>query len=147
MNVITTFRERQKAKQIKYDRTVLRELSIQSLKKRVHDYFENDNHHGIHFSQVVEEGCFDVAVEAYLLGANFSKFGYYGEPLEEARKRCHSQEKHLVDTLFNFILYWGKVIDDDVYNEGLYYRCEGYVGDWWKEGFQKGELRRKMRLH
>jgi hypothetical protein len=147
MNVITTLRERQKAKQIKYDRNVLKELSVATLKKRVQEIFGNDRIIGMYFTDVLEEGCFDVAVEAFLLGANFSKFGYYGESMEAARRRCRREEKHLTDTLFNFILYWGKVGENDLYNESLYYRCESYVETWWKEGFQKGELRHKMRLH
>ena len=27
----------------------------------------------------IEEACYDVAIEAYLLGANMSRFGFYGE--------------------------------------------------------------------
>jgi hypothetical protein len=147
MNVITTLREKQKAKQVKYDRKILRELSIETLKARVQEFFGSDRLSGEYSTDVLEEGCCDVAIEAFLLGANYSKFGYYGETIETARDRCRSEEKHLIDTLFNFILYWGKVGDNDIYNEGLYYRCEGFVAVWWKEGFEKGERRRKMRLH
>lgn len=147
MNVITTLKEKQKAKQVKHDRKILRELSIETLKGRVQEFFAADRVVGAYFNDVLEEACYDVAIEAFLLGANYSKFSSYGEPMETARNRCHKEEKHLTDTLFNFILYWGKVGDDDIYNESLYYRCEAYVGAWWKEGFEKGEKRRKMRLH
>ncbi|MDQ0220608.1 DUF2521 family protein [Peribacillus cavernae] len=147
MNVITTLREKQKEKQIKYDRKILRELSIETLKNRVKEFFSSDGMNGPYFMDVLEESCFDVAIEAFLLGANYSKFGHYGESVETARYRCSIEEKHLTDTLFNFILYWGKVGDNDMYNESLYYRCEAYVGAWWLEGFEKGEKRRKMRLH
>ncbi|PLS15576.1 DUF2521 domain-containing protein [Bacillus sp. M6-12] len=147
MNVITTLKEKRKEKQIKYERTVLKDISIGNMKKRVQEFFAEDRTLGVAFSQVLEEGCFDVAVEAYLLGAHFSKFGYYGEPIEAVKYRCLSQEKHLIDTLFNFILYWGKVGENDLYNESLYYRCEGFVETWWKEGYENGQRRYKMRLH
>ncbi|RFU61445.1 DUF2521 family protein [Peribacillus glennii] len=147
MNVITTLREKQKAKQVKYDRKILRELSIETLKNRVQEFFGSDRIIGVSFSQVLEEACYDVAIEAFLLGANYSKFASYGESMEMARNRSSKEEKHLTDTLFNFILYWGKAGDNDIYNESLYYRCEGYVGSWWEEGFEKGDRRRKMRLH
>lgn len=55
----------------------------------------------------VEEACYDVALEAYLLGAKFSKFGYYGEDIDEVKKRCYKEEKHLIDTLFNFFTLLG----------------------------------------
>lgn len=147
MNVITTLREKQKTKQVKYDRKILRELSIETLKARVQEFLATDRVAGAHFNDVLEEACYDVAIEAFLLGANYSKFSSYGESRETVRYRCRNEEKHITDTLFNFILYWGKVGDNDIYNESLYYRCEGYVGAWWKEGFEKGEKRRKMRLH
>ncbi|MFD0051612.1 YbaK family protein [Actinomycetes bacterium NPDC127524] len=147
MNVITTLKERQREKQVKYERRLLRDLSIENMKKRVVEHFGSDKSIGIYFSDVLEEGCFDIAIEAFLLGARFSKFGYYGESEEMARSRCAQEEKHLIDTLFNFILYWGKVGDIDLYSEDLYYRCTAYVEVWWKDGFGKGEKRYKMRLH
>ncbi|PLT35299.1 DUF2521 family protein [Bacillus sp. V5-8f] len=147
MNVITTLREKQKAKQVKYDRKILRELSIETLKGRVKECFGSDRIIGVSLSQVLEEACYDVAIEAFLLGANYSKFASYGESMDMARDRSSKEEKHLTDTLFNFLLYWGKAGDNDIYNESLYYRCEGYVGAWWKDGFEKGDRRRKMRLH
>lgn len=141
MNVIVNLQERQRAKQIKYERNMLRELSLEKMKIRFHTFFGKD------YIDVVEEGCIDVAIEAYLLGANYSKFGYYGESEDSVRSRCFSEEKHLIDTLFNFILYWGDYGASDSYQEGLYYSCEGYVGVWWREGFTAGEKRYKMRLH
>ena len=141
MNVIETLQERQREKQIKYERRMLRELSIDNMKGRFKQYFGEDH------LEIVEDGCIDVAIEAYLLGANYSKFGYYGESQDNVRTRCYQEEKHLIDTLFNFILYWGEAGWSDAYQEGLYHRCEGYVDVWWKDGFTTGEKRYKMRLH
>lgn len=147
MNVITTLKEKQREKQIKYERKVLRELSIDQLKKRVQQQFGHNRLFSLSFSQVLEEGCYDVAIEAYLLGAHFSKFGYYGENVDSIKKRCKAEEKHLIDTLFNFVLYWGKAENQDYISESLYYECEQYVDSWWNDGFQKGKKMYKMRLH
>ncbi|MGN1401598.1 MAG: DUF2521 family protein [Bacillus sp. (in: firmicutes)] len=146
-NVISTFRERQKEKQIQYERSVLKEVTAKALKERFAAFLANQSNLGISPSQVLEEGCYDVAIESYLLGSHFSKFGYYGESVDDVRKRCEVEERHLVDTMYNFILYWGKISDFDVYNETLYYHCEQYVRGWWDEGFTKGEKRYKLRLH
>ncbi|WP_409291008.1 YbaK family protein [Peribacillus sp. SCS-37] len=147
MNVITTFKEKQREKQVKYERKVLRELSIDQLKKRVRQQFGHNRLFNLSFSEVLEEGCYDVGIEAYLLGAHFSKFGYHGESVDSVRQRCEPEEKHLIDTLFNFVLYWGKAEGDDHVSESLYYECEQYVDSWWRDGFMKGQKMYKMRLH
>lgn len=147
MNVITTFKEKRRDKQIKYERSVLKELSVKTLKERVQQYFGSSNIASSFIMNTgIEEACYDVALEAYLLGAKFSKFGYYGESLEEARKRCYREEKHLIDTLYNFLLYWGSG-SEGAMSESLYYSCEAYIDVWWREGFEKGQRRHKLRLH
>ncbi|RHW33941.1 DUF2521 family protein [Neobacillus notoginsengisoli] len=147
MNVITSFTEKRREKQIKYERSVLRELSINVLKKRVQDYFGSVRlQAGLFQNPGIQEACYDVALEAFLLGANFSKFGFVGEDLDSILSRCEAEESHLIDTLFNFLLYWGGG-DDGIYSESLYLTCEQYVRTWWLDGYEKGRLRQKLRLH
>lgn len=147
MNVVTTFFEKKREKQIKYEKSVLQEISLKTLQERVRQFFGNSSLTSNMVLQAgIEEACYDLAIEAYLLGAHFSRFGYYGEPVENVRQRCVQEEKHLVDTLYNFLLYWGKGFEN-VYSESLYYLCEQYVESWWTEGFRKGERRHKLRLH
>ncbi|WP_316572561.1 YbaK family protein [Neobacillus sp. YIM B06451] len=147
MNVITTFNEKRREKQIKYERSVLKDLSINELKKRVQEHFGS-----LRMSQRllqnpgIQEACYDVALEAYLLGAHFSKFGTNGEKVELTLERCEPEETHLIDTLFNFLLYWGGG-DEGYYSESLYFNCEQYVRKWWLDGFEKGMRRQKLRLH
>jgi hypothetical protein len=145
--VITTFKEKRREKQIKYERSVLRDLSIHTLKERVKQYFGSTPlASSFVMNTGIEEACYDVALEAFLLGAKFSKFGYYGENEDEVRKRCVPEEKHLIDTLYNFLLYWGDGLEGTM-SESLYYLCEQYIFVWWKEGFDKGQRRHKLRLH
>lgn len=147
VNVITTFKEKRREKQIKYERSVLRDLSINMLKERVKQYFGSTRiASSFVMNTGIEEACYDVALEAYLLGAKFSKFGYHGEDLEEVRSRCNKEENHLIDTLYNFLLYWGNG-EEGTMSESLYYLCEQYVHVWWREGFEKGQMRHKLRLH
>ena len=86
----------------------------------------------------IEEACYDVALEAYLLGAKFSKFGYYGEDLDEVRKRCYREEKHLIDTLYNFFLYWGNG-EEGTMSESLYYLCEQYIISGGEKAMKRGK--------
>jgi hypothetical protein len=147
LNVITTFKEKRREKQIKYERTVLRDLSIKLLKSRVQDSFCSSRiTSGLIMNSGIEEACYDIAIEAYLLGAKFSRFSHFGEKLEDIRLRCHQEEKHLIDTLYNFLLYWGSG-DEGILSEGLYYTCEQYVRVWWEDGYRNADRRRKLRLH
>lgn len=147
MNVVTTFFEKRREKQIKYEKSVLRDLSIKELKERTNVFFNDSNfvlNHSVDSSFI--ETCYDVAIESYLLGAQFSKFGYFGESVEQVRNRSANEEKDLVDTLYHFLLYWG---DDGetFYCDSLYSMCRQFVETWWFEGFVKGERRYKLRLH
>ncbi|QED45986.1 YbaK family protein [Cytobacillus dafuensis] len=147
MNVITTFNEKKREKQIKYERSVLREISIKTLKEKVQQLFGSSRFvAGLLMNNGIEEACYDVAIEAYLLGAHFSRFGFYGETIEAVKYRCRNEERHLIDTLYHFFLYWGSG-EEGVMNESLYYLCEEYVSYWWMEGFHKGERRHRLRLH
>lgn len=147
MNVITSLKDKRREKQIKYERSVLKDLSIKMLKERVQQYFGSTRIASSFIMNTgIEEACYDVALEAYLLGAKFSKFGYHGENLEEVRTRCFKEEKHLIDTLYNFLLYWG-IGDEGAMSESLYYLSEQYVHVWWREGYEKGQMRHKLRLH
>ncbi len=145
--MITTFVKKKQEKRLKYEKSVLREISLNSLKERVQNYFGASNltSHLV-LESGIEEALYDVAIEAYLLGAHFSRFGFYGESVESVKKRCYYEEKHLIDTLYNFLLFWGKGAEG-VYSESLFYICEQYVDSWWREGFRKGERRYKLRLH
>lgn len=147
MNVVTTFTEKRRDKQIKYERSLLRELSIQRLKASVQDCFGSSRlAQGLLMNSGIEEACFDVAIEAYLLGGRYSRFGYYGESPEMVRERSQDEEKHLIDTLYNFFLFWGQG-DEGTASESLYYLCEHYVGIWWSTGFQTGEKKHKLKMH
>ena len=75
-----------------------------------------------------------------------SRFGLLGETINSVQIRCEQEMKHLSDTFYNFLLYWGHG-DEGTLSESLVYMCEQYVSSWWTEGYQKGERRHKLRLH
>jgi len=147
MNVITTFKDKRREKQITYERKMLRELSLEGLRNTVNHHFGNYFKTGTLFSSAIEEGCLDIAIESYLLGAKLSRFGHFGESMEEVKKRSYPDEKYLIDTLYEFLTYWGQIGESDFISESLYYTCVHYVEHWWTEGFRKGEKRYRLRLH
>lgn len=146
MAVITSFDIRKREKQIKYERAVLREISLKELKEKVAHYFGSSNlTSSILMNNGIEEACYDVAIEAFLLGANYSKFSEYGEEVQAIKNRCKEEDVHLKETLYHFLLYWGS--EESNKNESLYYLCEQFVDEWWLEGYTKANMRRKLRLH
>ncbi|WP_379971421.1 DUF2521 family protein [Ectobacillus sp. sgz5001026] len=139
MTVITTFNKRQNEKQLTFERRLLRDLSLSIIRKRVRiSFFPH-----IPRYHAFEEYCMEVAIEAYLLGGRYSKFGYKGESLLDVKLRSAYDEQCLADSLFDFLMIVPNEISEQ---EALYDLCQAYISSWWKEGFDKGERRYKLRL-
>lgn len=144
--MITSFDIKKREKQIKYEKAVLKEISLKQLKEKVARYFGSSNlTKSVLMNQGIEEACYDVAIESFLLGANYSKFSEYGEDIQDIKNRCLDEERHLKETLFHFLLYWGS--EESNKDESLYYLSEQFVEEWWIEGFEKAKRRRKLKLH
>ncbi|MFX3624235.1 MAG: DUF2521 family protein [Ectobacillus sp.] len=146
MTVITTLKEKRKEKQIKYERKMLRELSLQILKKNINKYFMAYTEIP-QFARCCEEYCIELAIESYLLGASYSKFGYYGESFFDVKQRCIWEEQSLTEMLFHFLSSIPIAELSEQQRNQLYDRCQSFVSLWWKEGYEKGERRYRLRLH
>lgn len=146
VTVILSLKEKRKEKQIKYERTLLRELSIAKIKQSMERIFASSQASKfISVHSGIEGACFEVAIEAFLLGANYSRFGYYGEPIEVVRERCKEQEQHMIDTLFHFFLFCVKG-EEELFEHEFDRICERFIQYWWLEGYNKGKIRHKLRL-
>ncbi|CAM4204370.1 DUF2521 family protein [Lederbergia lenta] len=146
MSVITNFEDRKRKKQLTNERKILSDLSINALKKSVLLHFYAARLAADLLDEGIEEACLDVAIEAYLLGADFGRFIVVGETMEMTRKRCHQEIAHFTETLYHFWLYLDydrSTLEDD----SIYIVCEKFVQYWWKEGYLKAERRYKLRLH
>lgn len=98
MNVIVSLQEKQKEKQLKYERKMLRELSLKTLRSNIRDAFQMQELH-----RQYEDYCIELGIESYLLGARYSKFGYYGESFFDVKYRALEEEQQLTETLFQFL--------------------------------------------
>jgi Protein of unknown function (DUF2521) len=148
LTVITSFNEKRREKQIKYERSMLKELTIQMLRKKVRHFFGTlSSGAGVILDQAIEEGCFDIAIEAYLLGSRFSRFGYYGETVDQVKERSIYELEQLSDALYDFIQFWVNIKSEQKMDERLMIKCEQFVNEWWLEGFNRGRMKYKLRLH
>ncbi|WP_257351206.1 YbaK family protein [Pseudalkalibacillus decolorationis] len=145
MNVITTFREKQYKKRITFERKVLRELSLNGLKTEFTNLFTPFFQYSLLFQDEIQDTSIDIAIEAFLLGAEFSRFGYHGESIESIKQRSEQAEKRLIDTLYEYWQFWSYAPDE--VHLSLQTCCDAFVQRWWREGFEKGQRRYKMRLH
>ncbi|MGD6796411.1 DUF2521 family protein [Metabacillus indicus] len=146
MEKITSLSDKRREKQINYERIILKELTLTQLKAKAYECFGVYMHSGSIDYSAIEEGCIDYSIEAFLLGASYSRFGYYGEPQKSVSMRSSREEKELTDQLFDYMLIWGNH-GDDFNNESVYYACEHLIHSWWSDGFEKGAKRLKLRLH
>jgi hypothetical protein len=144
--IITTFQEKKREKRLQYEKRLLRELSLKELQEDMKRYFSTYVHPSYVYYMVIEDGCIDVAIEAYLLGASYSRFGYFGESVKEARNRCYQSEKGYIDYLFDFMHTW-LTSSNSFHEESLYFTCEQYVQYWWEKGFQEGLKKFRLRMH
>jgi len=148
LNVITTLKEKRREKQIKYERSMLKELTIQMLRREVRNHFGSlSSGAGVMLDQAIEEGCFDIAIEAYLLGSRFSRFGYYGESADQVKERSIHEMEQLSQALYDFIQFWTNIRLEQKEDETLMIKCEQFVNDWWLEGFHRGRKKYKLKLH
>ena len=147
MNIDTTFINKRREQLIKFERSVLRELSVNILKKSIQQYFGAlHTGVGVVFDQAMEEGLYDVALEVYLLGSSYSRIGYYGEPFEEVKSRCEEELSNFSNAIYDFIIFWGNIPEQQD-RKHLKYKCEQYIEHWFHGGFTKGKMKYKMRMH
>ncbi|WP_273125254.1 DUF2521 family protein [Metabacillus sp. HB246100] len=145
MSEIISLKQKRHQKELKYEKKMLRELTLAEIKAKIDECFSG-------FSSsvkknVIEDGCVDFAIEAFMLGAKYSRFGYLGETMEAANSRCYHEEKQLTDELYDYYINWGKYRGSDSALEEVHLACEHYIHSWWKQGYMKGEKRYKLRLH
>ncbi|WP_246421748.1 DUF2521 family protein [Texcoconibacillus texcoconensis] len=145
MNVITTFGERQRQKQWKFERNILRNLSVQSLRKDVQQQFLRFLPLDQIGQMYVEDYCLDIGVDSYLLGASFSRFGYYGDTAEKTMDRCREQIEEYIDQVKHHLYAWtyGMEVDEEEFVEA----GKAFVRRWWMKGFEEGEKQHRLKMH
>lgn len=141
MNLITNFREKRRAKQIKFEKSLLKELKIMQLKAQLNDSFSYCIDADINQRKAREDYCLELAVETYLLGARYSRFGFYGEPIENVKRRSAKESEWLAYLFYSSV--FGR--KDDIQTEP-FDRCKSFLNNWWLDGYVKGERRHRLRL-
>lgn len=145
MTVITTFFEKQRKKQWMFERKVLRKLSLVEIRTNARNHFEALFSPQLVNHPYIEDFCIDLAIDAYLAGAEYSRFGYHGETMEQVRFRCSRKIKDLNGRLMDFLQLY--IDENDLKLESIYIASQVFIDYWWEQGFKEGEKRYRLRLH
>ncbi|GAE32900.1 YbaK family protein [Halalkalibacter hemicellulosilyticus] len=143
--VVTTLADKRREKQWKFERSVLKSLSLKELKKDVQWHFESVFPAYMLSHPFLVDPCMDMAIDAYLLGADYAKFGYYGESEMDVKKRCDEELTEITHMVFYMMQGW--LTDTEYVLDSLKVATDAFVHNWWIKGFREGEKRYRMRLH
>ncbi|OEH93224.1 hypothetical protein BFG57_13185 [Bacillus solimangrovi] len=148
MEPITSLDSHRKKRSINFERKLLRELSLKELCEQTKHYFAPFFLSKHVYQTAIEDTTVEFAIEAYLLGAEMSRFGYYGESIEKVRKRSNATERELTSNLYDYVSYWYlATTGNELAQESLYIACENFMYSWWEEGFSQGVRKYRLRLH
>ncbi|ADC49809.1 hypothetical protein BpOF4_08755 [Alkalihalophilus pseudofirmus OF4] len=145
MAVVSTFSEKRREKQWKFERGVLRQLSLKQLKEDVHKHFKPVVPFYFLSHPFLLDPCMDMAIDAYLVGAEYGRFGYLGESVSEVMARCEDELTDISFSLFNLLQGWNG--DTDYLLESLKISSDVFIDRWWEKGFKEAEKRHRLRLH
>ncbi|WP_100406027.1 YbaK family protein [Bacillus solitudinis] len=145
MGMVTTFSEKRREKQWNFERKVLRNVSLKQMKENVQGHFRPIiPFHFLNHPFLIDP-CMDIAIDAYLLGAGYGRFGFLGETRVEVKERCEEDIIELTHMLFDFLQGW--LMDADFMFDSLQIVSDVFINEWWEKGFQEGEKLIRLRLH
>ncbi|MFD2617417.1 DUF2521 family protein [Terrilactibacillus laevilacticus] len=145
MGEVMDFYDKYRHKQIDFERQNLQDVSLIKIQESIKNTFDGFLEPLSSYMQTVVDMCIDYAVESFLLGASYSRLGYYGVEMMNAFQRSREPFKMLVDDLYDFWIFWYYI--DNIKNEAIHKACESFLYYWWKEGFETALKRYRMRLH
>lgn len=144
MNV-TVLSDKRREKQWKFERSILKNLSLKDLKINVEEHFKPVVPFHFLSHPFLIDPCMDMAIDAFLVGAEYGKFGYLGESEKQVKGRCDDDLTEISHCIFNLLQGW--LLDSDYLLDSLQISTEAFVDHWWTKGFREGEKRYRLRLH
>lgn len=142
---MTTLPDRRREKRWKFERSVLRRLSLKEVRTAVEAHFRSVVPFYFLSHPFLLDPCMDMAIDAYLLGAAYGRFGYIGESDEEVLLRSEEELTDLSHYVFDLLQGW--LIDSDFLLDSLKEASDEFVLTWWKKGFSEGERQHRLRMH
>lgn len=143
--VVTDLNERRRKKQWKFERSMLRSLSIEKMRTDANQMLLSHLFGDVVSKMYLLDFCLDIGIDAYLLGSEYGKFGYDGETAEQAYLRCKDDVDLFIFQTANQFYVWFTLTEEE--QEQIYEKSKNFIFKWWKEGFIEGEKKYRLRLH
>ncbi len=144
MGIVMDFQERQRHKQMDFERRVLQDLSLEKIEASIRQRFNDYLAQVPSSAQTARDMCAEYALEAFLLGSSMGRFGFYGEDTENVFQRSMLPFEALHGDFFDFWLFWSA--SDPAAATELEEACDRYLYTWWQEGFEASLRRWRMKL-
>lgn len=145
MEVITTLADKRREKRWNFERKLLQDISLKEIEKHYQQTFAHSISKQFISSPMLTDPSMDIGIDAYLLGANYSRFYQYGENEQQAKSRAEDELTDLSFDMFNLLMCWTE--QGEHYGDQLGIACDVYVDQLWQKGFQLGAKRYRMKLH
>ena len=145
MDVVLNLGEKRRKKQWKFERSMLRSLSIHDMRRDVQQIFFSDRIGQSVGTLYLLDYCLDIGIDAYLMGSEYGRFGYYGETIEQVEKRCMEElQAYIEQTTSQFSAWYDLGVGEEEKNR---VKSTAFIRKWWKTGFLEGEKKFRLRLH
>ncbi|MCM2677647.1 DUF2521 family protein [Alkalicoccobacillus plakortidis] len=145
MEIITTLADKRREKRWNFERKLLQEISLKDIEKQFHETFAPVIPKEHATRPFLVDPSLDIGIDAYLLGANYSRFFQYGESEQQAKSRAEDELTDLSFDMFNLLTCW--VLQGERYGDALGIASDVYVDTLWQRGFQAGTKRYRLKLH
>ncbi|MED4128898.1 DUF2521 family protein [Shouchella miscanthi] len=142
MSQVVSIADKRREKKWDFERKMLRKIDIRKMEKNIQEWIKPIMPFHLQAYPFLIDQCMDVVIDAFLLGTEYGKYGFKGEPLHQSKGRCFDVLAHLSHDLAATLSGWGnKGID-----ESTVLATDMLIGSWWEKGFNESYKAHKMRL-
>ncbi|WLR42018.1 DUF2521 family protein [Bacillus carboniphilus] len=145
MDVIINFNDKRLEHEGYIERKILKFISIHTLHKNISLSFAMFFHNNCIDSSIVQDGCVESGIDAFVLGVKCSRLSLFEDPVDVMEKRSKRDVVNLINSLHHFLLTWGLAKEIEGIEESLLFACQEYIQNAWLYGFDLGRKKRKLR--
>lgn len=143
MNIITTLTEKRREKQWNFEKKMLRNIDIRKMETNIKDWIRPIMPFQFQAYPFLIDQCLDMTIDAYLLGADFGRFGFYGETVKDSKQRCFGGLTELSHSLCATLSGWNEADS----SEYMLIATDMLMDQWWEKGYLDSCKAYKLRLH
>ncbi|MBM7840859.1 hypothetical protein JOC54_004152 [Alkalihalobacillus xiaoxiensis] len=142
MGFVVSMMDKSREKKWNFERKMLRNINIRTMETNIKEWIRPVMPFHFQSYPFLMDQCLDMTIDAYLLGADFGRFGYYGEPVRQAKQRCFGELTELSHSLCAALSGWNQTDSP----EHMLIATDMLLDHWWEKGFLDSCKAHKLRL-